>query len=312
MSGPSSKARATGTDPSRRGRSGDRCHDRRSRRDPRLPQHARCECRPRSRSTAGSRGATCTRSSSCRRAAARVASCSSSSTAAARHPTRTCDSRSSTSCTRSAVARPSFSSPTAATTATGTTGATGAGERRCCARRSRPHCAALDADARRVAIGGISMGGFGALDLARLAPRRFCAVGAHSPALWFEGGDTPAGAFDDAEDFARHDVIAAARARRVYRVPVWIDVGRDDPFAEADRTLASALRAHGTRVAFHLHGGGHGGWTEPHAAVPALLRRRVPLTSQRMSTISEALARPVCSVSRQQPALDGWSSVGTT
>ena len=44
------------------------------------------------------------------------------------------------------------------------------------------------ADGRRVAIGGISMGGFGALDLARIAPRRFCAVGAHSAALWFSGG----------------------------------------------------------------------------------------------------------------------------
>src|SRR5262249_16511690 len=33
----------------------------------------------------------------------------------------------------------------------------------------------LHADPRRVAIGGLSMGGFGAYDLARLAPGRFCA-----------------------------------------------------------------------------------------------------------------------------------------
>lgn len=46
------------------------------------------------------------------------------------------------------------------------------------------------ADRRRVAIGGISMGGFGALDLARIDPARFCAVGAHSAALWFRGADT--------------------------------------------------------------------------------------------------------------------------
>ena len=70
------------------------------------------------------------------------------------------------------------------------------------------------ADERRIAIGGISMGGFGALDLARLAPRRFCAVGAHAAALWFSAADTPSGAFDDAEDFARHDVIGLlARGR---------------------------------------------------------------------------------------------------
>jgi len=47
----------------------------------------------------------------------------------------------------------------------------------------------VDANPRRVAIGGISMGGFGAYDLALLHPGRFCAVGGHSAALWFEGGE---------------------------------------------------------------------------------------------------------------------------
>src|SRR5207253_6161159 len=50
------------------------------------------------------------------------------------------------------------------------------------------------ADRRRVAIGGISMGGFGARDLARIAPHRFCAVGGQSAALWFSCGGTPEGA----------------------------------------------------------------------------------------------------------------------
>ena len=44
-------------------------------------------------------------------------------------------------------------------------------------------------------------------------------------------------------------------------MPVWIDVGRDDPFAQADSALARALAAHGTRVSFRMHGGGHGGWS---------------------------------------------------
>jgi hypothetical protein len=61
------------------------------------------------------------------------------------------------------------------------------------------------------------MGGFGALDLARLAPSRFCAVGAHSAALWFSGGETPAGAFDAAADFERHDLIRFAGERRLTR-----------------------------------------------------------------------------------------------
>jgi S-formylglutathione hydrolase FrmB len=116
------------------------------------------------------------------------------------------------------------------------------------------------ADGRRVAIGGISMGGFGALDLARLTTSRFCAVGAHSAALWFSGGETPAGAFDDSADFARHDLIRLAGERRMIRTPTWIDVGRDDPFAQADTKLANELRAHGVDVTFQLENGGHGGW----------------------------------------------------
>ena len=113
------------------------------------------------------------------------------------------------------------------------------------------------ADPRRVAIGGISMGGFGALDLARIAPGRFCAVGGHSAAMWFRGADTPAGAFDDAADFVRNDVIAFAARRSPYRVRVWIDVGTDDPFRQADTVLASELRADGEQVAFHVWRGGH-------------------------------------------------------
>jgi S-formylglutathione hydrolase FrmB len=108
------------------------------------------------------------------------------------------------------------------------------------------------ANPRRVAIGGISMGGFGALDLARIAPRRFCAVGGHSAALWFQGGDTPQGAFDDAADFVRNDVLAFARGHSPYRVPVWLDVGTQDPFRQADTALARELRGDGAQLTFHV------------------------------------------------------------
>jgi len=112
------------------------------------------------------------------------------------------------------------------------------------------------ADGRRVAIGGFSMGGFGALDIARLHPGRFCAVGGHSAALWDSGGETPAGAYDDADDFARHDVIGAARSNpRLYgRTKVWLDVGNEDPFLHADTELAHLLRG----VSFHVWPGVHG------------------------------------------------------
>jgi S-formylglutathione hydrolase FrmB len=112
----------------------------------------------------------------------------------------------------------------------------------------------LRADPRRIAIGGISMGGFGALDLARLHPERFCAVGGHSPAVWRTGGETPAGAFDDAEDFARHDLFGGPYGGRAR---VWIDVGRDDPFHDAAKAYAELLQRQGREVTLRISEGGH-------------------------------------------------------
>src|SRR6185437_2393126 len=108
-------------------------------------------------------------------------------------------------------------------------------------------------------IGGLSMGGFGAYDLARLRPGTFCAVGADSAALWREGGETAPGAFDDGEDFSRNDVIGAARsgASTYGRARLWLDVGASDPFRSADTELVQVLRDHGRSVSFHVWPGGH-------------------------------------------------------
>lgn len=116
----------------------------------------------------------------------------------------------------------------------------------------------LGADSRLLAIGGISMGGFGALDLARLYRGRFCAVGGHSAALWQAAGETPRGAFDDARDFADHDIFGAAARSNVYgRARVWLDVGSDDPFRATDTAFARLLRKTGGRVTLHVWKGDH-------------------------------------------------------
>lgn len=120
----------------------------------------------------------------------------------------------------------------------------------------------LHADRRRVAVGGISMGGFGALDLARLHPGRFCAVGAHSPALWRTGGESAAGAFDHAEDFAAHDVVGAAtRSPGAFAAqPVWVDAGDEDPFVAGIDAFVAALRGSGEAdLTAHRWDGGHEG-----------------------------------------------------
>ena len=112
-------------------------------------------------------------------------------------------------------------------------------------------------DARRrfratgaLAIGGISMGGYGALHIATLAPRAYCAVGGHSAALWTSAGATAPGAFDDAADYGRNDVFAAAA--KLKGVPVWLDGGDHDPFHDADTTFARLVH-----TALHVWPGGH-------------------------------------------------------
>jgi S-formylglutathione hydrolase FrmB len=89
----------------------------------------------------------------------------------------------------------------------------------------------------KTAIGGFSMGGFGAFDLAR--SKAFCAVGGHSPAIFRSGAETPAGAFDSAEDFAAHDLLRFARkGERFHPARLWLDVGRDDSFRATTVELA--------------------------------------------------------------------------
>ncbi len=102
------------------------------------------------------------------------------------------------------------------------------------------------------------MGGFGALDIGR-TPHRFCAVGGHSPAVFLRGSPDASFAFDNAADFARHDLIDIARHRSTYDAPVWIDVGNRDHLRPVATKLADELRADGADVSFHVWPGEHAG-----------------------------------------------------
>jgi enterochelin esterase-like enzyme len=115
------------------------------------------------------------------------------------------------------------------------------------------------ADGDRVAVGGISMGGFGALDLGRIAPKRFCAVGGHSPAVVTRGSDDSSFLFDNAADFARHDLLRIARTRSPYEAPVWIDVGDRDHLRPTSARLANELEDDDADVSFHVWPGAHDG-----------------------------------------------------
>jgi S-formylglutathione hydrolase FrmB len=116
----------------------------------------------------------------------------------------------------------------------------------------------LGADPERVAIGGISMGGFGALDLVRLYPGRFCALGAHSAAVFEDFADAPIGAFDDEEDFEEHDLLELIpESEGAFDLPTWLDVGESDPFLETNRALEEVLNEAGNDVALQESPGDH-------------------------------------------------------
>jgi enterochelin esterase-like enzyme len=92
---------------------------------------------------------------------------------------------------------------------------------------------------RRLAIMGWSMGGYGALLLAEQSPETFAAVVSSSGALWERAEDTAPGAFDDADDFAAHDVFAMSDRLDVTKTR--IDCGAGDPFIPGNRALVERL-----------------------------------------------------------------------
>jgi enterochelin esterase-like enzyme len=116
-----------------------------------------------------------------------------------------------------------------------------------------------DTDPRRVAIGGISMGGFGAYHLGLAYPRRFCAVGGHSAGLWLDPGAEYPGAFDDQADYERDDVLAAVRADpdAFGEARVWNDYGDRDWFVAGNAAFVAALQAGDTDLTAHVWPGGH-------------------------------------------------------
>ncbi len=78
------------------------------------------------------------------------------------------------------------------------------------------------------AIGGLSMGGLGALHIAFHHPDLFGVVGAHSPSI--RPDPDPAGPFVTGRDFDAHNPIwlVQNRWRPDLRLNLWLDVGADD------------------------------------------------------------------------------------
>ncbi|MFC7848365.1 alpha/beta hydrolase [Arthrobacter sp. NPDC057388] len=103
-----------------------------------------------------------------------------------------------------------------------------------------PFLAEQGFDLGKVALFGISMGGFGALLLAslgRVAGLR--AVAAMSPAIWPSYQSGMSGAFDSPADFAANNVFPLRP--RLAATPTWVDCGSEDALAPQVRAYRSGL-----------------------------------------------------------------------
>jgi enterochelin esterase-like enzyme len=115
----------------------------------------------------------------------------------------------------------------------------------------------------RRAIGGLSMGGTGALVQAFTQPNVFGVVGAHSPSLRTDNSVVEF--LGQGEEFAARDPIRLARtAPGLDPLQIWIDIGEDDEWYSRALLLHATLVERGIDHEWHPWPGEHDGdyWTE--------------------------------------------------
>jgi enterochelin esterase-like enzyme len=110
------------------------------------------------------------------------------------------------------------------------------------------------------AIGGLSMGGHGALQITYNHPELFSVAGAHSPTI--RPFETSPEFFGDQAHFAQYDPISLAKSasKPAQRVLTWIDVGANDKWRSGAEQLAAVLTAQRAPVQFRVIEGEHEGW----------------------------------------------------
>jgi len=117
------------------------------------------------------------------------------------------------------------------------------------------------------AIGGMSMGGHGALQLAMNNPDEFGVVGAHSVALRDQA--QAFSFFGDKQYFEAHDPksLCLKNPGAASRFVIWIDIGTKDSWFDAASAFHAQLQSENLPHLWHVYAGGHDDayWTS-HAA----------------------------------------------
>ena len=109
------------------------------------------------------------------------------------------------------------------------------------------------------AIGGLSMGGHGAVQIAYNHPELFSVAGAHSPTI--RPFETSPEFFGDQAHFAQYDPVSLAKnTKNAQRILTWIDVGADDKWRSGAESLAAVLTAQHAPLQFRVIEGEHEGW----------------------------------------------------
>ncbi len=113
-------------------------------------------------------------------------------------------------------------------------------------------------DAARTYLTGLSMGGYGAWELARLHPHRWAAiVVASSGVFWSYEPDR----------WQQASVLPAAYARAVAHTPVWLFHGSLDPVVQPRQSelMFDAFKANGGDIRLWIYQGlGHDSWTRAY------------------------------------------------
>lgn len=111
------------------------------------------------------------------------------------------------------------------------------------------------ADARHRAIGGLSMGGHGAIQIALNRPGLFSVVGGHSPV--FRSASEAFPFFGYGEQYARHDPVSLVQSGTPVPFALWLDMGLRDRWLPRTILFHERLLERGVAHVWRLSEGDH-------------------------------------------------------